>query len=1375
MALLLTIGKGNKMRALTCFSLHLLVIILLTLCHVLTAEHITIKPTGGDHHECEAYTNPCKTFSHYISNDPSIFNNSNTSIEFLQGAHNVGGYKEQHILIKGLHVINWYGDTSQRTEIICLKGVTFVFADITILSIRDLQFFNCGHYLPSVLSEHVQHSRRKGPKSSYSKISATLVLANVISLHLERVNIQQSFGYGLLGLNILGQSQILSCSFLENNEKCKQIISNTHYCAGGNAMLLFFDTMKLETVLPTATVLINNSRFYKGNDFSSKTIKDWCSGEDDADIPNRANGLGIIIEQQTYRVHLSLEWVNFTGNIGSGNHPAVLFNDYSGVTNNITVTNCLFKNDGTFKLALVDNDDCNSGETKFCYKDNHVERPHISEVVTIRHSTFINGSGNGLLICTKPNYQRENSYQRITILGCVFTMYRQTRPLFHVSALRIIYSYGNKKACPSINILVEKTSFVNNHIPSTTCLLWDLRQYIDNIESPCLQLLINKCTYSKSVSYDSTVILDTGGRPNLLEYGNGTKGSGNKSVALDRVKISNTRFTNNICTGGRWNPRVILAVKHVYTIIDSCVFRNSIGTSVMARYAVIRMKGRNDFLNNSGDDGGGIALIYSIVLLMPNSTTNIVGNNATYGGGIFADPLRIPNFYSLTNTSVDALKMCPFRFPVHNSGSDTNISIKLVQNKAYYAGDSIYGALYDKCYITNQCYGKNRHELKCTFTEKNYKEHSSQFFQFEWRTTHEISSIPNRLCICSNANVTNQCAKKYVNTYPGETINISLAAVGQLNGTTRAFAKGTVCEYFNRTCKPSNFNDISRGPSGHTLSAFGCRNLTYTVNSLRSQIKIQVQITKPIRLNPFVIIVNILPCPAGFKRVNKHGEIVHCECLDYLIEKNIQCNIDLGKIKRPAEKWIGYHPIHPDNITVHDNCPFDYCMSGETYMYTNLSVPDEQCNYKRSGVLCGACQSNMSLELGSSNCKQCSNIYLLLILPFTLAGLALVVLLLKCNLTVSTGHINAIIFYANIVQVNKAALFPTQDTTYRVFSTFIAWLNLDLGIETCFYENMDAHGKVWLQFVFPVYLWLLIGLIVVLANYSTRAARLIGNNSVPVLATLFILSYAKMLRTIIASVSFTYIQFQDGTYVPVWLQDGNVKYFSPKHIPLFTVAILFTITYIVPLTLIVLFAPCLQARTHYKPLKWVNRLKPFLDAYQGPYNDKYRFWTGLLLIARTILFVIFASNYDVDPAMNFFWIVMLAGPIGMFVLVRKNHTVYRNGFANMLEIISLLNIIVLSTISWLLTTTKYKKWASGRKYATYISVGITGLLFLVIVTYQISHKFISKICTGRKIHQNRDEPVIEEMTVPAPTQSIVEISHSESLIETLLDKQATDL
>ena len=43
---------------------------------------------------------------------------------------------------------------------------------------------------------------------------------------------------------------------------------------------------------------------------------------------------------------------------------------------------------------------------------------------------------------------------------------------------------------------------------------------------------------------------------------------------------------------------------------------------------------------------------------------------------------------------------------------------------------------------------------------------------------------------------------------------------------------------------------------------------------------------------------------------------------------------------------------------------------------------------------------------------------------------------------------------------------------------FIAWLNLDLGIETCLYDGMDAYAKTWLQFLFPAYIWTIVIIII---------------------------------------------------------------------------------------------------------------------------------------------------------------------------------------------------------------------------------------------------------------------------------------------------------
>ena len=171
---------------------------------------------------------------------------------------------------------------------------------------------------------------------------------------------------------------------------------------------------------------------------------------------------------------------------------------------------------------------------------------------------------------------------------------------------------------------------------------------------------------------------------------------------------------------------------------------------------------------------------------------------------------------------------------------------------------------------------------------------------------------------------------------------------------------------------------------------------------------------------------------------------------------------------------------------------------------------------------------------------------------FAVLGVALVFLLLVCRVTVATGTLSGLVFYANIVGAHRNIFLPGESTD--VFSVFITWVNLDFGIETCFYEGMDAYSKIWLQFVFPEYIWVLVGLIILISHFSQRFASLLGSNPVSVLATLVLLSYAKVLRTFITAVSFIdieyHISFSGLNYQDhynesvrrVWLFDVNVDY-----------------------------------------------------------------------------------------------------------------------------------------------------------------------------------------------------------------------------------------
>ena len=101
-----------------------------------------------------------------------------------------------------------------------------------------------------------------------------------------------------------------------------------------------------------------------------------------------------------------------------------------------------------------------------------------------------------------------------------------------------------------------------------------------------------------------------------------------------------------------------------------------------------------------------------------------------------------------------------------------------------------------------------------------------------------------------------------------------------------------------------------------------------------------------------------------------------CSCQPYLDTYGVQCNFTTYQINRHANQWIGVLNL-TKIIVVHQHYPYDYCKPYAFFL--NLSTPDEQCYSHRSGILCGACQPGLSQVLGTSNCKRCSNIWILLL------------------------------------------------------------------------------------------------------------------------------------------------------------------------------------------------------------------------------------------------------------------------------------------------------------------------------------------------------------------------------------------------------------
>ena len=265
---------------------------------------------------------------------------------------------------------------------------------------------------------------------------------------------------------------------------------------------------------------------------------------------------------------------------------------------------------------------------------------------------------------------------------------------------------------------------------------------------------------------------------------------------------------------------------------------------------------------------------------------------------------------------------------------------------------------------------------------------------------------------------------------------------------------------------------------------------------------------------PAYINISFRSCPVGFS-ISEQPPF-KCDC-DKMLKQilEVKCTIQDQLVSRAGSVWLGKYGN--GSIAVSKYCPLNYCRSSEikiTLMNPDanlhsLSATNDQWNYNRSGILCGGCQPGLSLALGSDRCLKCSHSHIVLLLPYAIAGIILVLFIKVLNLTISEGTLNGLIFYANVIKANHYLYY--DQTSVNPMTLFIAWLNLDLGIETCFVNGLTAYGRTWLQFVFPLYIWGIASLTIIVANYSPTVAMIMGNNGVPVLSTLFLLSYAKRL------------------------------------------------------------------------------------------------------------------------------------------------------------------------------------------------------------------------------------------------------------------------
>ena len=810
-------------------------------------------------------------------------------------------------------------------------------------------------------------------------------------------------------------------------------------------------------------------------------------------------------------------------------------------------------------------------------------------------------------------------------------------------------------------------------------------------------------------------------------------------------------FTNNTAKseGGGINARDSVVKFNGKDIFVANSAKNK-GAAIHSSYTTLIFQGSSSFLNNSAKYGGGIYSessnltfihyeckfcintstipefsflrnwairggaqyfdVYSIFNLYQTAQVYFQDNHATeYGGAIYVVDVPGPRQF-LSQQHVPVRKKCFFRMFRKKQSLDLNTNPLIFENNsAGMRGSVLYGGLLEKCNFTSDSYASTLELFNMSILRIDPKNDVG----------YSITSDPTRLCFCNTSQWSCREVSQSRDIFPGQQMTVSVVAIDQSGLAIPTLIHTEV-----------HSGNISETISYETRRNCTSRNYSVTPNNLFNELELYPSSRSGNTIH-LIVAITFKNCPIGFEQSNFTGE---CICDHRLWQYTNSCDIDRQRILRNGSRtfWLGvsYNNETFEGFIHHDHCPLDYCTSESKYI--NMKNSDEQCNFKHSGLLCGKCKEGLSRVLGSSQCKECSNNYLTLLIPFALAGVLLVILLFLLHLTVSAGTLHGLIFYANIVAANHHIFFPQSSNNPA--SIFIAWLNLDLGIQTCFYSGMDAYAKAWLEFVFPIYIWVIMGFLVYISDHSVTVTKILGSSPVPVLATLFLLSYAKILRTIIGALSLTILHYPYKS-VAVWMHDANVS--LSKYIPLVLVALLFLLFLFLPYTLPA--SPRPVATVKVSLLSFILGEESKSESNPGHLSCTLQTKTSVLdwVIPFGSLWPCFLplpSTLVEITVLTFLLFLQLLLELldGLHCLV----WFMKSWYLNTLEVSFILNIGMLAAATYHVTLS-----GGSQAAVAYTSVGIAFLTFVGIVIYHIYIQINSKvqyIQRGNQLHHRNN-------------------------------------
>ena len=719
------------------------------------------------------------------------------------------------------------------------------------------------------------------------------------------------------------------------------------------------------------------------------------------------------------------------------------------------------------------------------------------------------------------------------------------------------------------------------------------------------------------------------------------------------------------------------------TFLESMLFTGNKGSAFVGKGTVLEIVSGTSlhFHYNSGNAGGAMLLQSSWIDVIGDGnkavSMNFTNNMATFDGGA----INVNMIHNVDKQEMKELKSCFFQckqrqeinayFRGNRAGVDnttaygkTNFLASTIR-PGY--GDIIYSSTFRPC-IADCC--QNDHRLVDSY----------EFFNYTC----------NKCIVTVNAN--KRLNEKYVHRastsalhinflgsnpmkiIPGKETFLNLSAYDELNQTIPAFYQAMVSsEEDIRLDSLSNTSIKLHGRTGATgeliLQPFGL---------LGNDLKIKVEMDM---------------CPPGFVvEGDQHGQCCLCGAQKWYEAINY-CDYDTFKAKLAIGKWAGY-VNSSSNISGESalefyiaQCPFGYCATTqEVFLPNSASVEAlEQliCSDSRRGNLCGECSENTTTAFHSQafvcvTTEYCSwgpFFYIISeLLPLTVIFLAITFF----GIDFSTGGVNSFILFAQIQpmlffsKANPKAMKSSQVVVdlYHAYNIIYGFFNLEFfnidPLAFCLWNHANPLQMLSVRYLSTLYALVLVVSVVLFLNYCScclcwhkimvwRRRKGFSSSIVNGIVAFLLLCYTQCAKVTFQILTTSFAHGEEGRVEQVWVYYyAAVSYFSYHHLWYAIPALVILVTFVLgPPFLLMSYPVCYRVmaflhisntRAGQFMTRWIENLKPLLDAFQSPFKDKYRFTAGMYFLYRIAapgVFIAVNGTYSYYVIMEVLFIVAL--------------------------------------------------------------------------------------------------------------------------------------